>query len=117
MEDNSWFQQRIIEYRGWVERNSKDDTKVNVTFKGSQELKIIKDLFNNGRRGYGTNRRENTGKFPRIDNINTIMRMTTKPERCSLGGLTLNRRSVPEIMGDGNAKVIITGDILRQGRE
>lgn len=98
--------------RGWAESNGKDKTKVNVAFKGSQELKIIKDLSNNDRHGYDPKRRGNSGKSPRIDNINTIMRMTTKPEKGSFIGLTLNRQGVPQIIGDGNAKVIITGDIL-----
>ena len=98
--------------RGWAERNGKDKTKVKVAFKGSQELKIIKDLSNNDRHGYDPKRRGNSGKSPRIDNINTIMRMTTKPEKGSFTGLTLNRQGVPKIIGDGNAKVIITGDIL-----
>ena len=40
------------------------------------------------------------------------MRMTTKPEKDSFVGLTLDRQGVPKVIGDGNAKVIITGDIL-----
>jgi len=98
--------------RGWAETNGKDKTKVNVAFKGSQELKIIKDLSNNDRHGYDPKIGGNSGKSPRIDKINTIMRMTTKPKKGSVIGLTLNRQGVPKIIGDGNAKVIITGDIL-----
>ena len=100
--------------RRWAESNGKDKNKVSVAFKSSQELKIIKDLSNNDRHGYDPKRRGNSSKSPRIDNINTIMRMTTKPEKGSSIGLTLNRQGAPKIIGDGNAKVIITGDILER---
>jgi len=85
---------------------------VDVAFKSSQELKIIKDLSNNDRHGYDPKKRGNSGKSPRVDKINTIMQMTTKPEKGSFVSLTLNRQGIPQIAGSGTAKVIITGDIL-----
>jgi len=98
--------------RKWADNNGKDKAKVNAAFRSSQALKIIKDLSNNDRHGYDPSKKGNSRKSPRIDNINTIMRMTTKPEKGSFTGLTLNRQGVPKIIGDGSAKVIITGDIL-----
>lgn len=96
----------------WAVRNGKDKTKVDAAFKGSQALKIIKDLSNNDRHGYNPKKRGNSGKSPRVDKINTIMQMTTKPEKGSFVSLTLNRQGVPQIAGSGAARVIITGDIL-----
>jgi len=98
--------------RKWADNNGKDKAKVNAAFRGSQALKIVKDLSNNDRHGYDPVRKGNSGKTPRVDKINTIMRMTTKPEKGSSIGFTLNRQGVPQIIGNGNAKVIITGDIL-----
>jgi len=43
--------------------------------------KIIKDLSNVDRHGYNPERRGNSGKSPRVDRINTIMRMIPKPEK------------------------------------
>jgi len=96
----------------WAVCKGKDKTKVDVAFKSSQELKIIKDLSNNDRHGYDPKKRGNSGKSPRVDKINTIMQMTTKPEKGSFVSLTLNRQGIPQIAGSGIAKVIITGDIL-----
>jgi len=98
--------------RKWADNNGKDKSKANAAFRASQALKIIKDLSNNDRHGYDRAKKGNSGKSPRIDKINTIMRMTTKPEKGSFVSLTFDRQGVPKITGSGNAKVIITGDIL-----
>lgn len=96
----------------WADRNAKDKTKVDAAFKNSQALKIIKDLSNNDRHGYDPTKKGNSGKLPRVDKINTIMQMTTKDKKGSSVGLTFTPQGVPKILGDGTAKVIITGDIL-----
>ena len=96
----------------WAVQNGKAKTKVDDAFRNSPALKIIKDLSNNDRHGYDPKKRGNSGKSPRIDNINTVMQMTTKSEKGSFTSLTLDRQGVPRIAGSGTAKVIITGDIL-----
>ncbi len=98
--------------KNWAVRNGRDKNKVYAAFRSSQVLKIIKDLSNNDRHGYDPKKRGNSGKSPRVDKINTIMQMTTKPEKGPFVSLTLNRQGVPQIAGSGTAKVIITGDIL-----
>jgi hypothetical protein len=98
--------------RRWADNSGKDKAKVNAAFRGSQALRIVKDLSNNDRHGYDPTKKGNSGISPRIDKINTIMQMTTRPEKGSFIGLTLNRQGRPKIIGDGSAKVIITGDIL-----
>jgi hypothetical protein len=96
----------------WADQNGKDKTKVYDAFKNSLALRIIKDLSNNDRHGYDPKKRGNSGKSPRVDNINTVMQMTPKPEKGSSISLTFNRQDIPRIVGSGTAKVIITGDIL-----
>jgi len=95
----------------WVDNNNLEKNKVKQTFENSLELKIVHDLWNNSKHA-GLARRSNSGLYPRIENINTVMQMTTKPEKGSFISLTLNRQGAPRIMGDGSAKVVITGDIL-----
>ena len=96
----------------WADRNGKDKTKVYNAFKNSLALRIIKDLSNNDRHGYNPKKLGNSRRSPRVDNITTVMQMTTKREKGSSVGLTFNRQGVPRVAGPGTAKVIITGDIL-----
>jgi hypothetical protein len=104
--------------RNWADNNGKDKARVNAAFRSSPELKIVKDLSNNDRHGYDPTHRSNSGMSPRIDKINTIMKMITKPEKGSVVGYTINRQGAQKVIGNGNAKVIITGDILdRDGKK
>jgi len=99
--------------REWAKSNGKDKTEVNVAFKGSQELKIIKDLSNNDRHGYDPKRRGNSGKSPRVEKFERVMCMSAGGKG-SFISLTFNGQGVPQVSksGTGEAKVIITGDIL-----
>jgi len=96
----------------WAVQNDKPTTKVNGAFKNSLALRIIKDLSNNDRHGYDPKKPGNSGKSPRVDNITSVMQMTTKPEKGSFVSLTFNHQGVSRKAGSGTAKVIITGDIL-----
>jgi hypothetical protein len=96
----------------WAKNNGKDKNKVDDAFNKSQVLRIIQDLSDNDKHGYPPRDGGNSGISPRIDKINTIMQMTTKPQKDSSIGYTLNRQGIQKVIGDGNAKVIITGDML-----
>jgi len=96
----------------WAVRNGKEKAMVDDVFKGSQALKIIKDLSNNDRHGYDSKKRGNSGKSPRLGKITSCMEMATKPEKGSFVSLTFNRQGIPQIAGSGTAKVVITSDIL-----
>lgn len=95
----------------WADNNNHDKNKIKATFESSKALNIIHDLWNNVKHA-GSSRNSKSGLFPIIDNINSTMQMTTKPEKGSYTNLTFNRQGVPIVSGDGDAKVIITGDIL-----
>jgi len=97
----------------WAHQNGKATTKVDDAFENSLALRIMKDLSNNHRHGYDPERRHShSGKSPRVDNITTVMQMTTGPEKGSTVRLTVDGQGVPRVAGSGTAKVIITGDIL-----
>lgn len=98
--------------KNWAKHNGQDDTKVDSTFDASEPLKIIQDLSNNDKHGYPPRDGGRSGKSPRIDKVTRLMQMTTAPEKGSFISLTFNRQGVPQIVGSGTAKVIITGDIL-----
>ncbi len=95
----------------WVDNNKLEKAKVKDAFNRSQALKIVHELWNNAKHA-GLARESKSGLYPRIDKINTIMRMTTKSEKGSPIAYTLNLQGDQKIIGNGNAKVIITGDIL-----
>lgn len=96
----------------WANKNDQNKTKVNDMFNSSLALQIIKDLSNYDKHPYPPRDGGHSGKSPRVDKINTILQMTTKPEKGSFVSLTFNRQGIPQIAGSGTAKVIITGDIL-----
>jgi hypothetical protein len=96
----------------WADQNGKARTKVDDAFEKSLALRIMQDLSNNHRHGYDPTRHSHSGKSPRLDNITTVMEMTTNPEEGSVVSLTVDRQGVPRVAGSGTAKVIITGDIL-----
>jgi len=96
----------------WASKNGKDKSRVDATFNGSISIKIIKDLSNVERHGYDPAKKGNSGRAPRLNEINSIMRMITKPEKGSFIAYSFNRQGEQKIIGNGNAKVIITGDIL-----
>jgi len=98
--------------RKWADQNGKARTKVDDAFRKSLALRIMQDLSNNHRHGYDPARHSHSGKSPRVDNITTVMQMTTKPGKGSVVSLTVDRQGVPRVAGSGTAKVIITGYIL-----
>ena len=98
--------------RKWAACNGKDENLIEDIFNSSQALKVITDLSNNDKHGYPPRNGGYSGKSPRIDKVIRFLRMTTKEERESFMRLTFTSDGVPEITGDGTAKVIISGDIL-----
>jgi len=103
-----------LEYllKKWADNNGYDKVKVDNVFQNSIALKIIHDLWNNKKHGYPPRGKSHSGLYPRVDKYNRIMRMSTSAGEGSFIGYTLNRQGVQKVIGDGNAKVIITGDIL-----
>ena len=95
----------------WADNNNLDKTKVKDAFNSSQALIIVHELWDNAKHA-GSSRNSKSGLYPIIKNIQSSLQLTTKPERGSFSGITFNRQGAPKIIGDGNAKVIITGDIL-----
>lgn len=96
----------------WAEENNKDKTKVDVMFNSSLALRIIKDLSNCDKHAYPQRDGGHSGKSPRVDEFRRIMQMTTKPEKGSFVALTFTPQGLPKVLGDGTAKVIVSGDIL-----
>ena len=96
----------------WADQNGQDKTKVDDVFNSSLELRIIKDLSNYDKHAYPPRDGGHSGKSPRINKFRRIMQMTTKPEKRSIVALTFTPQGLPKVLGDGTAKVIVSGDIL-----
>lgn len=95
----------------WADDNAYDKTKVKDAFNSSQALRIIHDLWNNDKHA-GSLRQSKSGLWPRLGEIRSFLQLTTKAEKGSAVGLTFTPKGVPKILGNGTAKVIISGDIL-----
>ncbi len=96
----------------WADQNSKDKAKIDHMFNSSLALRIIKDLSNYDKHAYPPRDGGHSGKSPRIDKFRRVMQMTTKPVKNSFVVLTFTPQGVPKVLGDGTAKVVVSGDIL-----
>ena len=98
--------------RKWAAHNGEDKGMVDKVIGQSLELQIIKDLSNNDRHGYPPRNGGHSGKCPKLDKINRVMRLATKAKAGSTIGMTLGTDGIPRFFGDGNAKAVITGNVL-----
>ena len=96
----------------WADQNSQDKKKVDDEFNSSLALRIIKDLSNYEKHAYPPRGGGHSGKSPQVNEFRRIMQMTTKPEKGSFVALTFTPQGLPKVLGDGTAKVIVSGDIL-----
>ena len=99
--------------RKWASHNSKDKDKVNDTMASSLELRIIRDLSNNDKHGYGRNTA--SGLNPKLESIGSAMRI--QPDEGASMALSLTKEGFPKVSGKGTAKVIITGQIVGENGE
>jgi hypothetical protein len=98
--------------RKWAAHNGEDKEKVDQVIGQSLELQIIKDLSNNDKHGYPPRYGGHSGKSPKLVKITRVMQLATKAEAGSTIGMTLGADGEPRFFGDGNAKAVITGDVL-----
>ena len=98
--------------RRWAEQNGKDAKKVDESLRQSFELQVITDLSNNDKHGYPPRDGGRSGRCPKLIQVNRVMRLATKPEAGSTIGMTLRADGTPAFFGDGNAKAVITGDVV-----
>ena len=96
----------------WASHNARDKEKVEAALRASTPLQIIIDLSNNDKHGHPPRDGGKSGLSPRLTNVRRAMRLTTKSERGSWVGLTLDARGQPVVHGPGEAKAVLTGDIV-----
>jgi hypothetical protein len=97
----------------WVKSNGKDAGKVDVTFAGSLELRILKDLSNNDRHG-PPDRPGNSKLWPWLKDVNRVMRLAPRPVKGSVVVVTIGATGRTNVLGDGSASVVITGQVADQ---
>ncbi len=98
--------------RKWAARNGKDKSKVDEAVRGSIDLQLMIDLCNSDKHGYPPRNGGCSGKCPRLISINRVMRLRTHGKKGSTIGLTLGLGGVPQIFGDGTARIVIVGDVV-----
>jgi hypothetical protein len=97
--------------RRWAARNGKDKAKVDSTFAGSLELRILQDLSNSDK--HGPPRDDgNSGLAPKLQDVNRVLRLATRPMEGSQVVFVLGPGGKPSMGGDGSASVVITGQVV-----
>ena len=98
----------------WAKRNGKDKNRIELIFNDSQALKVIQDLSNNDKHGYPPRDGGFSGKSPKVEKFERVMRMSAKGGKGSFISMTFNKQGVPQVSksGTSEAEVIITGKIL-----
>jgi hypothetical protein len=95
----------------WAQSKGEDAGKVDRAFAGSLELRIIKDLSNNDRHG-PPDRPGNSKLWPWLQEINRVMRLSTRQAKGSTVALTIGPEGGPQVLGDGSASIVITGQVV-----
>lgn len=98
--------------RKWATHSGQEKTKVDEAFNDSHALKVIKDLWNNEKHEYPPRGGGHSGQSPKLDQVKRVLRLTTKPEKGSSVGVAFTPQGTPQKLGSGDARVIVTGDIL-----
>ncbi len=96
----------------WAAQTGKDKKLVDERLRQSFELQTITDLSNNDKHGYPPRDGGRSGRCPKLIQVNRVMRLATKPKAGSTIGMTLGADGTPSFFGDGNAKAVITGDVI-----
>ena len=98
--------------RRWASHHDQDKNKVDQTVDNSPELQIIRDLSNNDKHGYPPRDGGRSGQCPQLIEINRVMRLQTQAKKGSMIAMTIGAGGVPNFIGDGTAKAVVTGDVV-----
>jgi hypothetical protein len=98
--------------RGAARRTGHDPEEVETVINGCVSLRLLIDIANFDKHaGHAKPDKQRSGKSPRLENVRGALRMQTTAKPGSFVGIQLTPQgAVP--FGDGNAAVIITGDIV-----
>jgi hypothetical protein len=98
--------------RRWAAKNGRDKSEVDLAREGSFAIRVVTDLSNNDKHGYPPRDGGRSKRAPRLTDVRRILRLTTGSAPKSLVGVTLSPRGALKIVGDGSAKVVITGTVV-----
>ncbi|HEY3319938.1 MAG TPA: hypothetical protein VGP72_05695 [Planctomycetota bacterium] len=96
--------------RKWAKANSKEQAKVYAAIDASPALKVIEDLSNIDKHGYGS-RNDSSGMGPKLVDIRRELRLQTQAKKDSFVALTIGLTG-PRVTGDGLAVVRISADVV-----
>jgi hypothetical protein len=96
----------------WAAQTGQDKAKVDQTIDSCLDLQILEDLSNNDKHGYPPRHGGRSGKCPQLIEINRVMRLQTQAKKGSMIGMTIGTGGVPEFIGDGSAKAVVTGEVV-----
>jgi hypothetical protein len=98
--------------RRWAAKNGHDKKKVDAAVDSCFELQVIQDLSNNDKHGYPPRDGGHSKKSLQLTEINRVMRLQTQAMKGSMIAMTIGPGGVPQFLGDGMAKAVVTGDVV-----
>lgn len=99
----------------WGERNGVSRESIHNFLKNSLDFCIIRDLRNNDKHGYPSDRNDGwSRKAPRLANAYTICQLSTGTGENSLALMTFGKGGKPVVRtkGTGSVGVLLTGDVV-----
>ena len=96
--------------RRWASQHGKDKARVDATFQESEALKVVQDLSNNDKHGYPPRDGGYSRVAPRLESVRRVLRISGEPNSSIY--LTLGANGIPEMLGDGDVKAVITSEVL-----
>lgn len=96
----------------WAVHNGHTRAQIDDVMNKYDAILIMRDLSENHKHVYKPHGSSKSGKHPKLVNINRVLRLTTKPEKGSGVGVTVNSDGTLRILGDGSAKAITTGEVV-----
>lgn len=96
----------------WARENGKDASLVDRTVKESDSMKIVLDLADAERHPHPRRNGGQSGKDPRLENIDQVMQLKPSATPGSSVIMQLGGDGVHRISGNGSARAVVTGDIV-----
>ena len=94
----------------WLEKKGIDPQKMFDHIYKSDGLMICLDLWN--REKHPNLKRSYSKKFPKLENVNRVLLLTTKAEKGSAVVMQLTPKGLEQTAGSGSSEVVVTGDVV-----
>lgn len=97
--------------RRWAANNGHNPSRIDQAISHSVPLQIITDLSNNDKHGYPPRNGGHSGKAPKLEGVNRVLRLTIAGQGSSVG-VTFTPLGPKQVSGSVSTEVIVTGQVV-----